>query len=53
LLVNPSSGDLHLNAGSPAINAGENLPSSQMGTVDIDGNARIINGTVDLGADER
>ena len=53
LLVNPTAGDLHLNSGSPAINAGENLPAGQMGTVDIDGNARIINGTVDLGADER
>jgi Right handed beta helix region len=53
LLVNPAAGDLHLNVGSPAINAGENLPSSQIGTVDIDGNARIINGVVDLGADER
>jgi hypothetical protein len=53
LLVNPTNGDLHINTGSAAINAGENLPSSQIGTVDIDGNARIINGTVDLGADER
>ena len=53
LLVNPTSGDLHLNTGSPAINAGENLPSSQMGTVDIDGNPRINNGTVDIGADEK
>ena len=53
LLMNPASGDLHLNTGSPAINAGENLPSSQMGTVDIDGTARIMNGTVDIGADER
>jgi len=53
LLVNPTGGDLHINAGSPAVNVGENLPSSQMGTVDIDGNARIINGVVDLGADER
>jgi len=53
LLVNPTSGDLHINTGSPAINTGENLPSSQIGTVDIDGNARIIHGTVDLGADER
>jgi hypothetical protein len=53
LLINPTSGDLHINTGSPAINAGENLPSSQMGTVDIDGNARIINGIVDLGADEK
>lgn len=53
LLVNPTAGDLHLNTGSPAINAGENLPSTQMGTLDIDGNARIINGTVDIGADEK
>jgi len=53
LLVNPVSGDLHISAGSPAINAGENLTSAQMGTVDIDGNARIVNGTVDIGADER
>ena len=53
LLVNPAAGNLHLNSGSPAINAGENLSSSQLGTVDIDGNARILNGTVDLGADER
>src|SRR5512138_102587 len=53
LLVNPTSGDLHLNSGSPAINAGENLPSTQIGTWDIDGNAQILNGTVDLGADEK
>lgn len=53
LLINPASGDLHINAGSPAINAGENLPASQMGTLDIDGDARIIGGTVDIGADER
>ena len=53
LLVNAVAGDLHISAGSPAIDAGENLPSMQMGTLDIDGNARIINGTVDLGADER
>ena len=53
LLVNPTSGNLHINTGSPAINAGENLPSVQMGTVDIDANARIINGIVDIGADEK
>ena len=53
LLVNPAAGDLHISAGSSAINVGENLPSSQIGTVDIDGDARILHGTVDLGADER
>ena len=53
LLINPGAGDLHINPGSAAINAGENLPASQIGTLDIDGNARIINGIVDLGADER
>jgi len=53
LLVNAASGNLHINTGSPAINAGENLTSTQMGTVDIDGNARIIGGTVDIGADEK
>jgi hypothetical protein len=53
LLVDPASGDLHLGAGSPAINAGENLPSSQMGTTDFDDDPRIRGGTVDIGADER
>ena len=52
-LVDPAAGDLHLNTGSPAINAGENLPSDQMGTLDIDGDARIIGGVVDIGADEK
>ncbi len=53
LLANAAAGDLHLNNGSPAINAGENLSTAQMGTVDIDGDARIISGTVDIGADEK
>jgi len=53
LLVNTASGDLHLSAGSPAINAGENLSSDQMGTTDIDGDPRIIDKIVDIGADER
>lgn len=53
LLINPSAGDLHINTGSPAIDAGENLPVEQLGTLDIDGDARIIGGTVDIGADEK
>ena len=53
LLVNPAAGNLHLNTGSPAINAGENLTTAQMGTLDIDGDPRILNTTVDIGADEK
>jgi hypothetical protein len=53
LLVAPASGNLHLQATSPAINAGENLSSSVIGTQDIDGDARIIGDFVDVGADER
>lgn len=52
LLVNPNSGDLHISNSSPAINAGENLGSSIIGDFDFDGEARINNGTVDIGADE-
>ncbi len=53
MLLNPSAGDLHINAGSPAINTGENLTAAQMGTLDIDGAARINGGIVDIGADEK
>ncbi len=49
--VNPASFDLHLQATSPAINAGENL--SGVGASDIDGETRIQGNAIDLGADER
>jgi len=48
--VNLPAGDLHLNAGSPCINAGDN--SFVTSSTDLDGNPRIIGGTVDLGAYE-
>jgi hypothetical protein len=49
--VNPASFDLHLQAASPAINAGENV--SGVGASDIDGEARVQGSAVDIGADER
>ena len=44
-------GDFHLALGSPCINAGTNL-SWMSGESDLDGETRIADGTVDIGADE-
>ena len=46
------TGDYHLASNSPAVDSGNNelLVSEEY---DLDGNARIINGTVDIGAYER
>jgi hypothetical protein len=50
LFVDATNGDLHLQAGSPAIDAG--LTSANTTTVDLDGKPRIVNGTIDMGAYE-
>jgi parallel beta-helix repeat protein len=47
-----TSGDLRLQACSPAINAGNNADVPMGVTTDLDGNARIFDGTVDMGAYE-
>ena len=47
-----TSGDLHLQDGSPAIDQGDNAAVSGV-TTDLDGNPRIHDGTVDLGAYEK
>ena len=50
-LVNAPT-DMHLVSNSPAINAGAALTSDIVGTLDIDGQARVAGGTIDIGADE-
>ncbi|WP_428665800.1 BspA family leucine-rich repeat surface protein [Runella sp.] len=53
IFVNAATGDLRLQPGSPAINAGNNTFIPNGVTTDLDGNFRIFNnGTVDLGAYE-
>lgn len=50
--VDAAGGNYALAVGSPAVNAGNNAPPGGLGPTDIAGNARIFNGTVDLGAYE-
>lgn len=45
-------GDYHLLPDSPCINAGTNTPAGGLSETDMDGEARVIWETVDMGADE-
>jgi hypothetical protein len=48
--ANPTGGDYHLTAGSPAENAGTNSPAPGLGDTDCSGSIRLIDGVVDIGA---
>ena len=52
MFVNPDSNDFHLRADSPCINAGDPRFIAGPNETDMDGERRVINGRVDIGADE-
>jgi hypothetical protein len=51
--VSLTTPDLHVAANSLAVNAGTNLGSAIVGTLDYAGNARVIGTNIDIGAYEQ
>ena len=51
LFVDPDKGNYHISSTSPCINTG-NPGGSYSGLTDIDGQPRVLDGRVDIGADE-
>ncbi len=52
LFIDPDNGDYHLQACSPAVNAGDPGFVPEPGETDIDGDPRVLDGRVEMGADE-
>ncbi len=51
LLINAPT-DMHIRSSSPAKNSGALLDTAIIGTLDIDNQPRVIDGAIDIGADE-
>jgi hypothetical protein len=52
LFLSPAGNDYHLTADSPLIDTGNNNTPAPLPTTDLEGNPRIIGGTIDMGAYE-
>lgn len=52
-LANPGAADFHLQAGSPAVNAGDPSTVVGVGETDVDGAPRLSGPRIDIGVDER
>jgi hypothetical protein len=52
LFVNPAVWDCRLQTGSPALDEGDNSPPGGLGPTDPDGNPRVLDVVVDIGAYE-
>jgi hypothetical protein len=53
LFLSTSIPDLHVQPSSPAVNAGTNLGSAVVGTLDFAGNPRVQGASIDIGAYEQ